>query len=197
MKGLVLASRSASRAAILEHAGVAFTVVESGVDEQSVKAAAAARGGTPRSVARALAARKATVVSASCPDLVLGADQTLEVEGRLYDKVETLEEARDRLRFLRGRRHSLHSAVAFARSGRVVRRMLRSATLAMREFSDEFLGDYLAKHGREALAASGCYFLEDVGAQLFEHVSGDYFTILGLPLLPVLGFLRSEGVVAT
>jgi septum formation protein len=197
MSGLVLASRSASRAAILACAGVSFRVAESGLDERPLKVEALARGQTPHEIAAALADRKAVVGSLSHSSLVLAADQTLELEGRLYDKVDTLEQARERLNLLRGRTHRLHSAAAFAKGGQVIWRTIRIASLAMRALSDTFVEDYLANHGRRALASSGCYLLEEVGAQLFDDVTGDYFSILGLPLLPVLGFLRSEGLLAT
>ena len=125
---------------------------------------------------------------------MIGADQTLDLDGRLYDKVETLEAARDRLRELRDRPHQLHSAVAIAEGDHIVWRRTESATLAMRGFSDAFLEAYLAAEGDAALGSVGCYRLESRGVQLFERIEGDYFTILGLPLMGLLAFLRERGV---
>jgi septum formation protein len=192
--GLVLASKSVTRRAVLDGAGVAFEAASSGVDEDAAKIDLLAQGATPRQVATALAERKALAVSAGRPGIVVGADQTLEFEGRLYDKAETVEEARDRLKTLRGKPHQLHSAVVVARNGETVWRELESATLTMRDFSDEFLEDYLVTEGQAALGSVGCYRLEGPGVQLFAKIEGDYFTILGLPLLGLLDLLRKEGV---
>ena len=125
--------------------------------------------------------------------LVIGADQTLDLDGRLFDKAETLEEARERLAMLRGRTHQLHSAVAVAQGGKVIWREAPAATLTMRDFSDSFLDTYLTRHGDALLGSVGCYRLEDDGVQLFEAIDGDYFTILGLPLMGLLGVLREHG----
>ena len=193
---LVLASKSVARQAVLQSAGVAFETAGSGVDEDAAKAALLAGGAGPLKVAEALAEMKALAVSPGRPDLVIGADQTLEFEGRLYDKAETLAEARARLKTLRGKPHRLHSALAVARDGAVIWRETVSATLTMRVFSDAFLEAYLAAEGEAALGSVGCYRLEAQGAQLFETIEGDYFTILGLPLMGLLGLLRREGVLA-
>ncbi len=196
MNGLVLASQSASRADLLTRAGVEFETVPSGVDEAPLKAAALAKGAEPRAIAGLLAERKAVSVSLGRSELTLGCDQTLEFAGRLYDKVESRAEARVRLRLLSGARHELHSAAAFAREGKVVWRVLRSARLVMRELSERFIDRYLDQHGHGVVGSSGCYLLEGPGAQLFDDLEGDYFTVLGLPLLPILGFLRTEGLLA-
>ena len=192
---LVLASKSATRRAVLDGAGVPFEAVGSGVDEDAAKAGLLARRATPRQVAEALAEDKALAVSVGRPELVLGADQTLEFQGRLYDKAETVEAARERLKLLRGKPHQLHSAVVVAQGGAAVWRETRSATLTMRDFSDGFLEDYLAAEGPAALGSVGCYRLEGLGVQLFSKVEGDYFTILGLPLMGLLDLLRRRGVV--
>jgi septum formation protein len=192
--GLVLASKSATRRALLEGAGVPFATASSGVDEDLAKADLLAMGANPRQVAEALAELKAIAVSAGRPEWVVGADQTLEFEGRLYDKAETVEDARARLKTLRGKPHQLHSAVVVARDGAVVWRELESATLTMRDFSDGFLEAYLAAEGEAALGSVGCYRLEGIGVQLFAAIEGDYFTILGLPLMGLLDLLRREGV---
>jgi len=191
---LILASTSSARRAVLEGAGVPFEAVRSGVDEDATKAALLAGGAGPKAIAEALAAEKALAVSTARAGLVIGADQTLELDGRLYDKVETPAAARARLAELRGRVHLLHSAVAIAEDGRTVWAETVTATLAMRVFSDAFLNDYLAREGDAALGSVGCYRLEGMGVQLFEAIDGDYFTILGLPLMGLLELLRARGV---
>lgn len=197
MNGLVLASKSAARRAVLEGAGVPFEAVGSGVDEDAAKVALLARRATPRQVAEALAEDKALAVSIGRPELVVGADQTLEFQGELFDKARTLEAARGRLKILRGKPHQLHSAVVVAQAGAVIWRETQSATLRMRDFSDSFLEHYLAAEGNAALGSVGCYRLEGLGLQLFSKVEGDYFTILGLPMMGLLDVLRRKGVVAS
>jgi septum formation protein len=196
MSTLVLASKSLARRAVLEGAGVPFEAVGSGVDEEAAKVALLAKRATPRQVAEALAEDKAIAVSVGRPELVVGADQTLEFQGQLYDKAETVEAARERLKTLRGKPHQLHSAVVVAQGGAVVWRETQSATLRMRDFSDGFLEDYLAAEGEAALGSVGCYRLEGLGLQLFSRIEGDYFTILGLPMMGLLDLLRRKGVVA-
>jgi septum formation protein len=191
---VVLASQSGTRKALLQGAGVAFAAVSSGVDEDAVKRELLAQAATPREIAGALAERKALRISAGRPEYVIGADQTLELEGRLYDKVATLDEARERLALLRGRTHRLEAAVVVAKSGAVIWRETATATLTMRVFSDAFLQQYLAREGDDVLSSVGCYRLEGLGAQLFSHIDGDYFAILGLPMLGLLELLRGEGV---
>jgi septum formation protein len=197
VNGLILASKSAVRARLLADAGVRFDAVGSEVDEDAAKARLFADDASPRDVALALAETKAVVVSTLRPGLVIGADQTLELDGSLFDKVSTLEQARHRLTRLRGRDHQLHSAVAVARDGVVIWTETKSAILTMRPFSDEFLDAYLARNGEAALSSVGCYQLEGEGLQLFDRIEGDYFTILGLPMLDLLAFLRREGVLLT
>ena len=191
---LTLASKSAARAAVLIGAGVPFDTAGSGVDEDAVKRDLLAEGAGPKAIAEALAEAKAAAVSLSRPGLVIGADQTLDLAGELHDKVETLEEARERLLHLRGKSHQLHSAVVVAESGQVVWRETASATLTMRDFTDTFLGSYLAQEGDAALGSVGCYRLEGPGAQLFSKIQGDYFAILGLPLMGLLELLRRRGI---
>jgi septum formation protein len=138
---------------------------------------------------------KALRVSARHPGrLVLGADQVLVADGRLFDKPDSLAAARDQLVALRGRTHQLLSAAVIALDGAPVWRHVGAARLAMRPFSETFLDEYLTRTGDLALTSVGCYHLEGLGAQLFARVEGDYFTVLGLPLLEVLGFLRARGV---
>jgi len=193
---VVLASTSQVRAALLTGAGVAHEAVGSGVDEDEAKRRLLASGAAPREIAGHLAEAKALKVSRARPDaIVIGADQTLDLDGELHDKAGDLREARRRLLALRGRAHRLHCAVVAARGGESVWRLTESPRLEMRDFSDEFLDGYLARNGAAALASVGCYQLEGEGAQLFERIEGDYFAILGLPLLPLLGFLRGQGAI--
>jgi septum formation protein len=193
---VILASKSTARRAVLEGAGVPFDIAVSGVDEDAVKATLLDRGQGPRAIAEALAEAKALAVSTARTGVVGGADQTLEFERGLYDKVETLPEAVERLRRLRGKAHQLHSAVVAAIDGKIVWRETASAVLTMRDFSDAFLESYLATEGEAALGSVGCYRLEGQGAQLFSRIEGDYFAILGLPLLGLLELLRERGVLA-
>lgn len=193
---IILASKSAARRAVLDGAGVAHTVRVAGVDEDEAKTALLAKGASVADIAQALAELKAIKVSHETTDYVIGADQTLEFEGRLYDKAESLEEARQRLKTLRGKPHMLHAAVVVAKDGAIVWREMVTATLTMREFSDDFLEGYLAAEGEAALGSVGCYRLEGPGSQLFSSIEGDYFSILGLPLLGLLDFLRRRGVLA-
>ncbi|WGU40222.1 MULTISPECIES: nucleoside triphosphate pyrophosphatase [unclassified Phenylobacterium] len=191
---IILASKSAARRAVLTGAGVPFEVAVAGVDEDAVKTAMLAQGATPRDVADALAEIKAVKISAGRPGFVIGSDQTLEFEGQLYDKAETLEAAAERLKTMRGKPHKLHSAVVVAKDGAPIWREIVSATLTMRDFSDNFLDAYLALEGEEMLGSVGCYRLEGPGAQLFSKIEGDYFAILGLPLMGLLDLFRRHGV---
>jgi septum formation protein len=196
MTGVILASNSRSRADVLRGAGVPFEIVGSDVDEEAIKTRMLAEGRGAKAIAAALAEHKALAVSHGRPGLVIGADQTLELDGRLYDKAATLAEAKTRLQTLRGKTHQLHAAVAAAESGKVVWRDLVTAALHMRDFSDAFLDAYLAAEGDAALGSVGCYRLEGPGSQLFSTIDGDYFAILGLPLLGLLDLLRQRGALA-
>jgi len=188
------ASGSKARAAVLAAAGVTFEVAIAGVDEAAMKAGLLAQGNGPREVADALAELKAVRVSRKQPGaLVIGADQTLDLDGQLFDKAETMAEARDRLQHLRGKTHKLHSAVVVARDGEVIWREVPAARLTMRPFTDDFLDAFLARGGESLLGSVGCYRLEDDGVQLFSRINGDYFTILGLPLMGLLDLLRRYG----
>jgi septum formation protein len=193
-----LASGSAVRAQLLRAACVAFAVVPARVDEDAVKEALLAQNVPMRGIADALAELKAVRVSNSHPGtLVLGADQVLVFENELVSKSPNVSEARALLNKLRGRTHELVGAVVLAKDGAPVWRHVESATLTMRDFSDSFLEDYLAREGEAVLDSVGCYQLERRGAQLFANIAGDYFSILGLPLLPVLAALRDQSVVAS
>jgi septum formation protein len=190
MTPVTLASKSAARQAILRNAGIAFEAVVAGVDEDATKAGLLAEGASPRDVADALAELKAVKVSTKRPGLVIGADQTLDFAGRLIDKVDTLDQARALLLELRGQTHKLHSAVVVARDGKPIWRVVQSAKLSVRPFSDAWLDGYLERRGEHILHCVGCYELESEGVQLFDAIDGDYFTILGLPLVGLLDFLR-------
>ena len=193
---LILASKSAARRAMLEGAGVPFSIQVADVDEDAVKVnhdPADAAG-----LAVELARVKALAVSRHDPDAwVLGADQTLAFAGGLVSKASSMEAARARLAAMRAAGHELHSGAALARNGQVVWSGVDTATMRMRDFSDTFLDAYLAAEGEALLASVGSYRLEGMGSQLFESVDGDYFTVLGLPLWPVLAELRRAGVLVT
>jgi len=193
---LILASKSAARRTMLEGAGVPFSVQVADVDEDAVKA-----GHDPADAAGLaveLAKVKALAVSRRDPEAwVLGADQTLAFAGGLVSKAPSLSAAGARLAEMRGRAHQLHSGAALAHKGQVVWSGVDTATMRMRGFSDAFLDDYLAAEGDALLGSVGSYRLEGVGAQLFEAVEGDYFTVLGLPLWPVLAELRRVGVLTS
>ena len=194
---LVLASASAARSRVLRDAGLAFVVEPAAVDEAALAASMTADGGGGAEVASALAELKAMrVASRHAGALVIGADQVLVCEGRLFAKPETADRARADLRALRGRTHELMSAVCVARDGQPLWRHLARARMAMRSFSDTFLEDYLEATGEDALASVGAYQVEGLGAQLFSRIEGDHTAILGLPLLPLLDFLRGHGIVA-
>jgi len=195
MSGLILASASAVRARLLRGAGVPFEVRPAAVDEDEVKAALLAEGEGPDAIADALAELKAVRVSQSRPDaLVLGCDQVLSFEGRLIAKSADLEQARALLKALRGKTHMLLTAAVLAKGGTPIWRRLERATLTVRPFSDGFLEAYLRGEGAEALSCVGCYRLEGPGAQLFERLDGDYFSVLGLPLISLLAALRDHGI---
>lgn len=195
---LVLASSSLSRRAILESAGLPFRIQPSSVDEDEVRDRLAARDPNtdPAQIAAALAQAKAEQVSRShSGSLVIGADQTLALAGTLVNKAPDLPAARARLLEMRGREHRLHSAVALAHEGATQCVIVDSATLVMRRFTESFLDSYLERAGERVLSSVGCYEIEGLGIQLFESVQGDHFTIMGLPLLPLLAALRARGVV--
>ena len=192
---IVLASQSVSRKAMLEAAGVAFTAEAAGVDEESVKAAMIVEGTDGRRLADALAELKAIKVSRRHPTaLVLGCDSTVAAEdGTLIDKAESREDSRAQLQSLRGTTHKLTSAAVVALGGEPIWRHVDTAKLTMRAFSDAFLESYLEAEWPAIGGCVGGYRLEGLGAQLFSRIDGDHFTILGLPLLPLLEWLRVRG----
>jgi septum formation protein len=194
---LVLASGSEARARLLRAAGLRFEVEPAEVDELAIREALDTDGGMlPEDVAAILAEAKAATVSERRPlDFVIGADQILEFRGRILEKAETVAEAREKLIELRGRSHRLISAVVVARTGATLWRHTDQAELRMRDFSNGFLGRYLAECGGAAIRSVGAYEIEAQGIQLFSSIAGDSFTIQGLPLLPLLQFLRQEEVI--
>ncbi len=191
---LILASGSTTRARLLADAGVPVLIDPAAVDEEEIRAAFHAEGRDASACATALAESKAMRVSVRHTGaLVLGADQILDCSGRWFEKPTHIEAARAQLKALRGERHTLVSAAAVVRNGSVLWHTTDRAQLTMRGFSDDFLDAYIAAAGVDLLGSVGAYRLEGLGAQLFERVEGDFFTILGLPLLPLLDFLRGHG----
>lgn len=191
---LVLASASTSRARMLQAAGVPFDIVPAHVDEDAIKQSML----SPRDIADTLAELKALRVSSRYPGaLVLGADQVLAFGSELVSKSADMDEAAELLGRLRGQRHELLSAAVLAKDGVPVWRHVSVSKLWMRTFTDEFLYAYLEAEGEDVLSGVGCYRLEGLGSQLFERIEGDYFSILGLPLLPLLAGLRELGILVT
>lgn len=191
---LILASTSAARRQMFCNAGIELEVAASGVDETALKAGFS---GTPAELALALAGQKAAAVAQREPGaIVIGADQLLVCNDKIFDKPVNLAEAAAHLRTLSGQTHELVTAVSVMRGEDILWRYAESAHLTIRPLSEKFLSRYLAAEGSRILGCVGAYRLEGWGAQLFARVEGDYFTILGLPLLPLLGFLRSCGALA-
>jgi septum formation protein len=192
---LILASRSPVRHAILSAAGIPHTIEPANIDERALEACAETSNAS--AVAQLLAREKALAVSGRHPQaFVLGADQTLTLGDRRFSKPASDIAARTQLACLRGQTHELHSAIAVARDGAVLFEHDERARLTMRDFSDTFLDTYLAAVGSAVRASVGGYQLEAAGIQLFERIEGDHFDILGLPLLPLLAFLRRQGLLS-
>ena len=190
---LILASRSAGRAAVLRSAGLAFEQIVSGVDEEAVKDSLRAEGVSVKDQADALAETKALKVSLAQGGIVIGSDQMLEIDGQPMDKAPTLAEARECLVRLRGKTHTLNTAVVACVEGAAVWRYMARPRLTMRDFSDDFLDRYLAEIGEDALTTVGCYKVEGLGAHLFARIDGEQSSIMGMPLLPLLAWLRDRG----
>ncbi len=191
---VILASGSASRRRMLEAAGLEFSIEVPRLDEEAAKASLRAQGLDPQEQAEALAELKALSVSQTKPGFVIGGDQMLAIDNEALDKPRDREEARRHLVRMRGREHHLICAAVVAREGAVIWRHVDKPRLLMRNFSDEFLDSYLDRAGKGVLSSVGAYQLEGLGAQLFERVEGDFFSVLGLPLLPLLSFLREHGL---
>jgi septum formation protein len=190
---LILASKSEGRRLVLAQAGLPFESQPAAVDERGIEASLGPVGAD--AVAAELARAKALVVSAGAPGrLVIGADQVASCETRIFGKPEDREAAAELLRFLSGRRHRLHSAIALARDGAVIFETVAHADLTLRPLSDAFIAAYLGAMGDAALTSAGAYQVEGLGAQLFSRVEGDHWTIMGLPIVPLLDALRGLGV---
>jgi len=194
---LILASSSTSRAKVLEAAGLAFIVESPGLDEAAMRQAISGEKSLdPHDLAEVLARAKAEAVSELAPQAcVIGGDQILALGKTILSKPDSMEAARRQLLDLSGKSHTLHTAVAVATNGETRWAETTIATLTMRKLSPEFIGRYLAAAGEEVLGSVGAYQLEGLGAQLFDKIDGDYFSILGLPLIPLLDTLRREGVI--
>jgi septum formation protein len=191
---LILASASPSRRQLLANAGLVFTVEPSGIDEDEVKRSLGSRA-APQELASTLAEMKAVRVSARhSGSMVVGADSTLACNGRMFDKPPDLAGARRQLQTLRGQTHELFSSVVVARGGARLWHWSERARLTMKQLNDGLIDSYRARAGDDVLASVGAYQLEGLGAHLFSRVDGDYFTILGLPLLPLLAFLAGHGI---
>jgi septum formation protein len=194
-KPLILASKSEVRRKLLAAAGLPVEIRPAPIDERAVEARSHVHGALE--VARVLAGAKAHTVAAEMPGrVVLAADQTLTLAGKRFSKPNSRAEATEQLRALRGKTHQLHSALCVARDGEVLFEASDDAWLVMRNFSDGFIDSYLDTAGAGAYGSVGGYQIETVGIHLFEKISGDYFTILGLPMLPLLNFLRESGMAA-
>lgn len=195
---LVLASASAGRRLALEQTGIPFTIHPATIDERVIEREIHESGGDADAVATELAKRKALSVSIEeTGRLVLGADQLASCDGRIFGKPDDVDVARRQLKFLSGRTHRLHSAVCIVCDGAVVFQTVAHADLHMRALNDAFIERYLNEAGKAVLGSVGCYQLEGLGVHLFQSISGDHWTILGLPLLPVLDALRRQGALLT
>lgn len=191
---LVLASQSASRRAMLTAAGVEHSAVPADLDERAIEAGMA--GAAPSDIALALASAKAEAVSSLHPGLlVLGSDSLVEVDGRRFDKPRSRDEAADHLRFFSGKEMRLHSAAALARDGDSLWQAADVAKLAVRPLSQRFIADYLDHEWPAVAGCVGVFRIEARGVQLFEAIAGDHFTVLGMPLFPVLSALRQFGAI--
>ena len=192
---LILASGSTARQMLLKNAGVDFIAIPATVDERAIEENLPLAGRDPVSVARHLALAKAMDVSERSPRaFVIGCDQTMSLRNRIFHKAACLDEARQTLISLRGKAHFLNSAVCLVRDGELLWSDVTKACMQVRDFSDEFLDGYIERNGKSILSSVGCYQLEGEGIQLFDAIAGDYFTILGLPLLPLLAALRQHEI---
>ncbi len=192
---IILASKSTARRQILEGAGIPFRWLDANIDETSLKKQALNIGETPDIIASELASAKANLISKHHPDsIVIGCDQLLTLDGKIYDKPANLIEAAAHLNSFRGRIHKLIAAVVMVKAGELIWSHTAEANMQVRDLSDAFIDTYLNTEGEKVLSSVGAYRLEGMGAQLFERIDGDYFTILGLPLLPLLEELRNQGI---
>ncbi|MBX5136138.1 Maf-like protein [Rhizobium lentis] len=193
---LILASSSPFRRMLMENAGLSFEAHPAEIDERAVEAPLEKAGAKPDTVACILAKAKAEDVSARFPEaLVIGSDQTMSLGDRVFHKPKDMADAANHLRALSATTHRLNSAIAIVRDGAVLWEHIGHAELTMRSLTEDFIARHLARVGKRALSSVGAYQLEGEGVQLFEKIEGDYFTILGLPMLPLLGKLREFGAI--
>lgn len=193
---LILASGSPYRRQLMEAAGLEFSVEPARIDERAIEAPLVLNGATPEAVAAALAAAKASDVSQRHPGaFVIGSDQVMSMDGRLFHKCTSIDMARDQLKRMRGRTHRLSSAISIARDGKDAWSHVSVADMTFRDFTDAFLDIYMERAGSNVLLTVGAYSYEGLGQQLFEKVEGDFFTVIGLPMLPLLGALRNLGII--
>lgn len=192
---LILASGSKIRASLLTGCGLSFVKKPADIDEDAIKDDCLGRGFSPKAVAMKLAEEKARHISLQSDGLVIGADSVLELERDLISKQKTLADAADLLRRFSGKTHHLHSAVALAQKGEILWSHVDTADMSVRRLSETFIDHYISQAGDEILASVGCYMLEAHGVHLFDSIKGDYFTVLGLPLLPLLAQLRHYEVI--
>ncbi|NTJ43479.1 Maf-like protein [Agrobacterium larrymoorei] len=194
--GLVLASSSASRQLLLRNAGLTFSAQPADVDERAIDATLKRNGASPEAIALELAKAKALAVSTLKPDaFVIGCDQTMSLGTRIYHKPKDMGEAHASLQSLSGKTHRLNCGAAIAKGGRIIWEIVSFADMTVRELDEEFLARHLKRVGPSVLSSVGAYQLEGEGIQLFSAIEGDYFTILGLPLLPLLTELRRLGLI--
>ncbi|MCD2174694.1 Maf family nucleotide pyrophosphatase [Rhizobium sp. C4] len=193
---LILASGSPFRKQLMDAAGLIFAAEPASIDEREIEAPLAAAGASAESIALALAKAKASEVAGRhSASFVIGSDQVMSMDGRLFHKCTSVEMARDQLRSMRGRTHRLSSAISIVRDDREVWSHVSVADMTFRNFSDAFLDDYIERAGPKVLLTVGAYSYEGLGQQLFEKVEGDFFTIIGLPMLPLLAALRDLAII--
>lgn len=193
---LVLASASPFRRMLLENAGIAFQAKAADIDERAIEGQVERQGSSPEEVALILAEAKAFNVGQAFPeDIIIGSDQTMSLGARVYHKPRDMDEARDHLLSLSGQVHQLNSGIVLTRGNDILWKHVSSARMSVRALRPDFIDAHLARVGKKALASVGAYQLEGEGIQLFDKIDGDYFTILGLPMLPLLAKLRDLRVI--
>jgi septum formation protein len=192
----ILASKSASRQKLLKNAGLIFKTAPANIDENAIKLEMLENGSLVRDIVERLASEKALKLSKENPNqYILGGDQILTCEGQLFNKARTVEEAKEHLLFFRGKTHTLTTSIVLAKENKIVWGYTSEPKLTMRNYSDSFLNGYVSIAGDALLCSVGCYYLEENGIQLFSEIKGDYYDILGLPLLPLMKILRELNLI--